>query len=250
MPVGTTLMNLRRERGKTLAEIESSTKIMGRMLSSLENGRWDELPATVYVKGYIQNYASALGIDAKPLLEEYAKDISVPSQTDSVPLRRLPSTTVVPHRLDVHQIPRGAWIAVAAAVIAVALLVWGVTALFKRGDTPPPIAPEATATPGATGSAPEDSEQASTEALADGSFRLSVAVAEGQSSWLQISVDSMIAYEGDLPGGESKQWDVSDEAVIKVGKPTAVTIRRDGQAVAIEPSEGIAEVTLVAQTGQ
>ncbi len=61
MPVGEKLAALRRERGKTLPDLEDATKIMGRMLSALENDRWDELPDPVYVKGYIQNYAQYLG---------------------------------------------------------------------------------------------------------------------------------------------------------------------------------------------
>ncbi|MRR12686.1 helix-turn-helix domain-containing protein [bacterium] len=245
MPIGTTLTNLRRERGKTLADMESSTKIMGRMLSALENERWNELPASVYVKGYIQNYASALNVDPKPLLEEYAKDIAVVPHAEAAPLRRIPERTVVPHRLDVHQIPRKAWIAVAVAVLVVALLVWGLTALLGGDEEPPPIPPETTGTvePDDTSS---EAVTSGAQALPQGAFALSIEVAEGQSSWLQVTVDSLVAYEGTLPGGETKQWDVSDAAVIKVGKPAAVTITRDGQVVTVPPAEGIAEVTLVA----
>ncbi|MHB1323116.1 MAG: helix-turn-helix domain-containing protein [Coriobacteriia bacterium] len=160
MPVGTTLMNLRRERGKTLAELENGTKIMGRMLSALENERWDELPAPVYVKGYIQNYASVLGVDPMPLLDEYAKDIS--ARPERTVLRKIPESTVVPNRMDVHDIPRQAWVALAAAVLVVALIVWGISALMTRDDAPPPIPPETTTTPtptiapdGQTGTIPE-----------------------------------------------------------------------------------------------
>ncbi len=165
MPVGTTLINLRRERGKTLADLENSTKIMGRMLSALENERWDELPAPVYVKGYIQNYASVLGVDPIPLLDEYAKDIS--ARPERIVLRKIPESTVVPHRLEVHDIPRQAWVAVAATVLLVALIVWGISTLMTRDDAPPPISPETTATPtptstpdGQTGAIPESEAMA------------------------------------------------------------------------------------------
>lgn len=246
MPVGTTLTNLRRERGKTLSDMETSTKIMGRMLSALENERWDELPAPVYVRGYIQNYASALGVDPKPLLEEYAKDTSSVIHAEHVPLRRIPERTVVPHRLDVHQIPRQAWVAVAVAVLLVALLAWGISALTTGDDEPPPIPPETTVTPDATQTGSTEGVNAGSVALAEGAFEVSVEVAEGQSSWLQVTIDGLTAYEGTLPGGERKSWAVSEQAVIRAGKPAAVSVLRDGQPVTIPPSEGIAEVTLVA----
>lgn len=236
MPVGETLVKLRRERGKTLSDMETSTRIMGRMLSALENERWDELPASVYVKGYIQNYASVLGVDSKPLLEEYARDTAALGERSA--LRRIPERTVVPHRLDVHDIPRQAWIAIAVAVLVVALVVWGISALLNRDEEPPPIPPETTQTP-----APSSTTEAGT-LTPEGAFLLRVQVAEGQSSWLQVTVDSLIAYEGTLPGGESKQWTVSDQSVVRVGKPDVVTITRDGQQVAIPPAEGIAEVLL------
>lgn len=248
MPIGTTLSNLRRQQGKTMADMEQSTKIMGRMLSALENERWDELPATVYVKGYIQNYAHSLGVDAAPLLEEFAADLG---KTHAVhePLKRIPERTVVPHHLDIHDIPKGAWMAVAAAVLVVALAVWGISALMSRDDTPTPIAPETTSTtlPN-TGTGTTAVGEAGTGAATAGVFVLKVAVAEGQSSWLQVTVDSLVAYEGTLPGGESKMWTVTSDAVVRVAKPASVSVTRDGQPVEIPAAaaDGISQVTLAA----
>jgi cytoskeletal protein RodZ len=243
MPVGETLVALRRERGKTLADVESATKIMGRMLSALENGRFDELPATVYVRGYIQNYAQYLGVDPAPLLEEYARDLG--THKEHAPLRHIPERTVVPHRLDVHTIPRQAWIAVAVAVLVIALAVWGISALLRRDETPRPIAPETTATAGVEAST--DAETSVTDVAAEGAFILKLEVIPGQSSWVQVRVDGLIAYEGTLPGGESKMWTVTDAAVVRVGKTDAVLLTRDGRSVAIPAAtDGIAEVDLSA----
>lgn len=250
MPVGAKLTALRRERGKTSSDIESATKIMGRMISALENERWDELPAKVYVRGYIQNYAQYLGVDPAPLLEEYERDIG--ARVEHAPLRRIPERTVVPHRLDVHDIPKQVWTAIAVAVFVIALVVWGISALAGRDDAPPAIAPETTSTAGTdaagTGAGAGDLGAVTTPATG-GAFILKIEVAEGQSSWVQARVDGLIAYEGTLPGGESKMWTVTDAAVIRVGKPAAVTLTRDGQPVTIPPAtDGIAQVDLTAGT--
>lgn len=248
MPVGATLASLRRERGRSLADVESATKIMGRMLSSLEGERWDELPAPVYVKGYIQNYASFLRVDAAPLLEEYAHDIAKrPERPERLPLARIPERTVVPHQLDIHKIPVRAWRALAVAAVVVALLAWGISALLGRDKTPTPIAPETSATTQPDGSAPVSGQGTGAAQTPAGTFLLKVSVAEGQSSWVQVRVDSLLAYEGTLPGGDSKQWTVAKDAVVRVGKPAAVTITRDGQdVVMMPPVNGISEVTLTA----
>ncbi len=252
MPVGATLTALRRERGKTASDVESATKIMGRMIAALENERWDELPAQVYVRGYIQNYAQYLGVDPAPLLEEYSRDLG--ARTEHAPLRRIPERTVVPHRLDVHDIPKQVWTAIAVAVLVIALLGWGISALVRRGETPPPIAPETTSTAGTDAAVPAGGATAgdlgaATTPATGGAFILKIEVAEGQSSWVQARVDGLIAYEGTLPGGESKMWTVTDAAVIRIGKPAAVTLTRDGQAVVIPPAtDGIAQVDLTAGT--
>lgn len=247
MPVGEKLSALRRERGKTLPDLESSTKIMGRMLSALENERWDELPAEVYVRGYIRSYAQAIGVDPEPLLAEYTRDIGTPTH-EHVPLRRIPERTVVPHRFELHALPRQVWIAVAIAVLVVAFAVWGISALVSRDDTPTPIAPETTSTAGTP--AEETVSEAVTGAVSENAFILKIEVAEGQSSWLQVRVDDLVAYEGTLPGGDPKMWTVTSGAVVRVGKPAAVTITRDGQPVEIPATTGggIAEVTLATDT--
>ncbi len=248
MPVGDRLVALRRERGKTLSDIESATKIMGRMLIALENNRFDELPASVYVRGYIQNYAQYLGVDPAPLLEEYSRDLG--ARTEAPALRHIPERTVVPHRLDVHAIPRQAWVAAAVAIVVIAGVVWGVSSLLGRDDSPRPIAPDTSESAEPTTTTTVlDPDGGAGEETAAGAFILKVEVTPGQSSWVQARVDGLIAYEGTMPGGESKMWTVADDAVVRVGKPAAVTITRDGNPVAIPAATGgIAEVSLTATT--
>lgn len=248
MPVGSKLVALRRERGKSISDVVSATKIMERMISALENERFDELPSPAYVRGYIRNYADFLGVPAAPLIEEYSRDIGELRQPQAP--RPLPDRAVVPHRLDAHDIPRQAWLAAAAAVVVVALVAWGITALVGRDDTPTPIAPETTSTVDAPNDASgsDDGDEEPTQAPA-GAFILAVEVVAGQSSWVQVRVDGLIAYEGTMPGGESKSWTITDSAVVRIGKPSAVTVRRDGQQVDIPPAtDGIAEVSLSADS--
>lgn len=252
MPVGKKLAAERRSQAKTLAEIVDATKIMGRMLEALENERWEELPAPPYVKGYIQNYAQVLGIDAGPLLEEYQKDIAAVSPVARMPAHQIPDQQIVPHRHELHAIPSKAIIAVVGAVLVVVLALWGISALAGRDDTPPPLAPETTSTPVAPGSGSTETsavgEATNTPIdVPEGAFALTVSVAPGDSSWVRVLVDGLVAYEGTLPGGEPKSWTVGTSAVIRAGKPTAVTVTRDGNTVEFPPAtDGIAEVTLSA----
>lgn len=253
MPVGKKLAAERRAQSKTLSEIVARTKIMGRILESLEHERWDELPAPPYVKGYIQNYAEILGLDPRPLIEEYQKDVAAAGPSESRhPLRHLPEGQIVPHRHELHAIPPRAILIVVGAFLAVILALWGISALVGRDDTPPPLAPETTTTPAApsgfsSDTTPSASVGTTVTDVPEGAFALAVNVTPGDSSWVRVMVDGLVAYEGTLPGGETKSWVVTTSAVIRAGKPTAVTVTRDGSRVEFPPSgQGIAEMTLSA----
>ncbi|MDY0341776.1 MAG: helix-turn-helix domain-containing protein, partial [Coriobacteriia bacterium] len=215
MPVGKKLAAERRSQSKTLAEVVDATKIMGRILESLENERWDELPAPSYVKGFIQNYAQVLGLDPKPLVEEYQNDIAMaPAAQSRTPLRQLPERQVVPHRRDIHAIPATAIVAIVGVLAVVILALWGISSLVGQDDTPPPIAPEVTTStttvPGITSTEPSTSVPSGTTQTEDieGAFDLTVVVAPGDTSWVRVVIDGLVAYEGTLPGGEQKVWTV------------------------------------------
>lgn len=60
---GEYLKSLREERGVSLEEISESTKIALANLRFLEEDRYDLLPPSVFVKGFIRSYTETLGLD-------------------------------------------------------------------------------------------------------------------------------------------------------------------------------------------
>ncbi len=69
--VGKQLRQARSRKGIELSEVERVTKIRAKLLSALEEDRWQDLPEPVYVRGFITTYARYLGLDEEPLLERY-----------------------------------------------------------------------------------------------------------------------------------------------------------------------------------
>ena len=61
----------REARGQTIEDVARVTRIQQRTLERLEGGRFDELPADVFVRGFIRNYARCVGIDADEALARY-----------------------------------------------------------------------------------------------------------------------------------------------------------------------------------
>lgn len=60
---GSYLRSERESRQIPLSEIASATKISMRSLQSLEAGRWSELPADVFVSGFVRSYSRHLGVE-------------------------------------------------------------------------------------------------------------------------------------------------------------------------------------------
>lgn len=227
--LGQVLEKRRRSLGRSLAEAEADTKIRARLLEALEKGDYGALPNPAYVRGYVISYAKFLGLESGPLLELYDKERG---EAKPEPVR-LPEQVVAPRGHGQHLPVRTALI-VLVLVAVVGGAAWGVSRALRGPEAPPPIptAPEATSTPepseeatvpGETG---QDEETPDVEAVAE-PFTLTVTIAADSASWLRVTVDGLIAYEGTLAGGQSLEWEVADEASLRIGRPTAVTVYRD-----------------------
>lgn len=249
--VGEILAAERRRQGKTISDVVDGTKIRSRLLDALEQGNHDVLPSPAYVKGYIQSYARYLEIPAEPLLEQYKRD-SADAVRKSGPVRPaylegIPAETVVPRRDRVHEIPQRVWIVAAAAGAVVILLLCIITYVSggnRDANTNPVVTPgsEATSTsPGAGGS----SAATTTVVTTEGGFKLRVSVRAGMASFVKVTYDGLTGVNGTMQDGQSKEWLVTQEAEVTVGKPDAVVVTRDGQPVTI-PSTTNAKVVLSA----
>lgn len=70
---GSVIRRVRELRGLDLADIANRTKISERHLRSIEEEKFDELPAPVYVRGYVTQFARALKIDSNRAAESFMR---------------------------------------------------------------------------------------------------------------------------------------------------------------------------------
>lgn len=76
--IGETLRSAREHRGLTIEQVAQDTRISARFLEALETERFDELPAPVYVRGFLRSYANYLKVDAQPLLDQLVGGERIP----------------------------------------------------------------------------------------------------------------------------------------------------------------------------
>ena len=68
---GARLRRARLRQGIEIEDITKITKVNPTYLSFIEEERFDGLPASVYVRGFVIGYASCLGLDAKQVAASY-----------------------------------------------------------------------------------------------------------------------------------------------------------------------------------
>ncbi|WP_268517924.1 cell shape determination protein RodZ [Bacillus atrophaeus] len=73
--LGIRLKEAREEKAMSLDDLQAVTKIQKRYLTALEEGNYDIIPGSFYVRAFIKQYAEAVGLDSDQLFEEFKKDI-------------------------------------------------------------------------------------------------------------------------------------------------------------------------------
>ncbi len=121
---------LKRERHLrqiSLEEISDCTKIDIRMLKAMEADQWNELPAEVFIRGFIKSYAEFIGLVPEDALLRYDEEKAADREKDT--LEETTSTST-----DSGDQPREEprswfkWIIGAIVSILVGLAYW----LFRR----------------------------------------------------------------------------------------------------------------------
>src|SRR5688572_1471155 len=96
--VGETLQLARERKGVDLYRAERDTKIRLRYLSALEDGAYEDLPAPVYTKGFLRNYAIYLGLDPEEILERWRDEMETLRSVERVAVAPPPQPIAAPGR--------------------------------------------------------------------------------------------------------------------------------------------------------
>lgn len=69
--LGTQLRRQREGRALALSHVSRVTKIPERSLVRLEEGKFEELPGDVFIRGFLRSYARCVGLDGEELVRSY-----------------------------------------------------------------------------------------------------------------------------------------------------------------------------------
>lgn len=136
--VGQRLRRAREAKGLTLEDVATQTRIPIRHLRSIEDSKWDDLPAITYTVGFGRSYANAVGLDGSEVGRELRDQLGYsqrptisPEYYDPPDPARVPSRSI-------------AWIAaILAVVLLVGYLIWSGRDGGDEAAEAPPAAQQA-----------------------------------------------------------------------------------------------------------
>ena len=239
---GEVLRAARLRRRISLAEAEQATRIRLQYLQALEDDDPSALPAGVYSRGFIRNYAIYLGVPPDTVLDT-ARDRRWRDGRDRRASLR-PTARPVSFR-----VPRATWLFASVAVavaLAMGTLAWlGLTAPpEERGASGAQGAPAGAATPTtlvqlpqlppaatATG-APTSVPAAQPTATPAASGRtVDVELRTTDRSWVRATVDGKMVLEETLSAGQTVRWSGQQSVALRVGNAGGVEVVVNGQRV-------------------
>ncbi|MGP4040234.1 helix-turn-helix domain-containing protein [Gracilibacillus sp. D59] len=142
MGIGERLKEERESKNMSLEDIQNVTKIQVRYLEAIEQERFNVMPGSFYVRAFIKEYATVLGLNPDELMEEYKNQLPIEKEED-VALSRVKSskknnaTTKTP--VIFSFLPS---VIVVLLIVGIVVLVWLFRQNYFSGDEADPTPAE------------------------------------------------------------------------------------------------------------
>lgn len=234
---GEELKRARELRGISLKEIADSTKISKRFLEAIERNDLNALPAPVFTRGFVREYARYLGLNADDIVTRYGHALQAhevatqqkeAAQVDAWNAAAAARQTgPIQLQSDVRRFPVVPLLVTAAVIIALAAVAF----LVRRDATPEPTQPaqSAAAVPASPPPAPLATP---TTASAQEPEGLLLQLKLVEDSWVSLEVDGESVVNDRLRAGDEKTFEARETVNFKtVGNAAGLDITLNGVKV-------------------
>ena len=229
---GEELRKQREIRRIGLPEIADATKISKRFLEALERDDFASLPAPVFTRGFVREYARYLGLNAEEMVDRYAQYARLVEKPEDPQPQPLVSATHVPER-QARTFPWRAAIIGLLLLIAVAVLVaWFFYPQMFGSTDEAAVAPVPVAV--ATPSAPH-----STPSPLPASESLTLLLETTASVWAVVEADGRRVLHEELPPRSNRSITASERIIIReLGNAGGVSVTLNGRRLGPLGAEG------------
>lgn len=233
--VGELLRAEREKQSLTVKDIEKATSIRAIYIQAIEDGKYDVLPGEVYLKGFIRNYASFLGLNPQQALEVYRESLAPQppqqSQTPQTPAPSAPPAAAMPPKVEAGREEKGGsslgrWVIV---LVVLAVVVGAAWAAFNHMNQPPAPQPKPPQVQVQPAPAPAPVPAPTTPVPAPAAKTIVVVAKYSADCWTRVTADGRELYEGIPRVGETFTWNANQTMTVHLGNAAGVDLTYNGQ---------------------
>jgi cytoskeletal protein RodZ len=228
MDIGSKLKKVRIDKGISLREISSATKISLPVLEALERNDLARMPGGIFARGYIRAYAAELGLNPEEAVAEFRSQVDEPSEV-AAPTSATPThvdwAAYVDWGARYQNLGLTAMLGLAAALIIYTALSVRSPATPSDGETVGPVA-----TGGEVVVPPTDRQtaQVPVPAQENGQSVLRLELQPRGECWVSATVDGRLVVYRLMAPGERATLDARDEISLRVGDAGAFVYSING----------------------
>jgi cytoskeleton protein RodZ len=224
---GNWLRRQRELREISLREIADVTKISIRYLEALEQDRFDVLPAPVFAKGFLREYARYVGLDPDEVVNSYLTAQTTVEPEEAPEMR---GSQRRPGRLE-----KTSGLLLTLAVVVLLAVVGGLAYFIERSqdDIEPELPPMAAPPPV---SVVEPTAQEAVVSVP--SMPLVVTLDFTGECWVEAVIDDERQISELHIAGEALRLEAAERIVLTLGDPGVVIVEANGQPFTVEAPAG------------
>lgn len=226
--IGQALKNRRLQKGLTLESVTAVLRIQTKFLKALEEEQWGDLPANVFLEGFLVKYAEHLGLDAVGLRTQLRGQLGQagePAFTHPSPVpESVEGESMVPLRVFLFG-------------LALLVLVGGGFLFFRRQE--PAGATLAKPLNQVTETEPIVLSTGTVEALPTADVVSPIpktgntlVVRAKEPVWVRVRLDDAVRFEGTLTAGEVRTWPFTSTVRLRVGNISRIVVTLNGKTMA------------------
>lgn len=245
--IGPKLKAARQAKGWSLDAVAQQTRIPKKYLDAMENDRLDDLPALVYLRGFLKGYCDHLEIPFEPLWDAINPNPAPAPATGAPPAQAPAGKPAAPapktaspaapapaarpatpaasrhHKDEEKSSPAGVAVLAVSIVVALGAFFW-----LRQHKTEQPLQAH---TPAALAPTVEPAKPELT------------VVAEDET-WLSVKADGALLFEGRMPKGARQTWRSRRGFLLRAPQPGRLSVLLNGATVQLSSATAEGDYTL------
>ena len=256
MEMGAQLRTCREEKGLSLDEVVAMTRISRRLLQAIEQANLAELPEPIYTQGLIREFANVLGFNGAEFASTYplgSSKITINSPWIVSPIGQLSSVHLYIIYIflifisvsALSNLLGNASLSANSSIKDSQVQSQGSVNSQVSSQVSSQVKSQINSTKNSSKSkvATPKNNQASSE-------QVQIGITLKEKSWIRVTADGKVKYEGNLAKGTQRSWKADKELTVRAGNAGGVLVRVNDQAAKQMGKSGVPKEVKVASSAR